>query len=386
MVVGVTVFAWAPVAALQRSPLDPDTESYLALVAEYREGRHVEAVADLRGWAPELIQRVARGLPEQLVLRVCKERPDQVAYGMLDAAVLLHTDVALAAWREDRGVEAALHLDHAQRTLEWLSRQAVVLERRKLSDVARQCGEPPPLAQRDWLLAVTKLCVREWALGLADQLARRLLEIAPDDPDALFAAGTVWDGMATNDAQYYQPPPSWRLSDSEWREAQRRYQQALRDIERFREEAARLYERALAASPDRHDIRLRLGWVSVHLGRERAGRTALEGVVSNAGALPDRYLAALFLGRLSQKEDRFDEAVTWYERASGLMPFGHVARIGLARALEQRGDIPGAVAALERAIDPAEPPSDDPWLAYPYADWEAGMALLNRLRSQVTRR
>lgn len=361
----------------QLRALDPQTGAYLAVVESYRRGPVADAVSDIRAWQARLLERLVANLSEQIAgrLSACRERPDQIPYATLDAAILLHTDAALAAMRESRSDEGALHLEQAHKLLEWVSRQVVVLERTRRSAEAETCGEPRPLVARDWLLAVTRLCLRVWTLPPAERLARQLLRVAPEDPDALFAAGNVREALATNDAQYYLPPPVWRLSDSDVRRALGRHQQALRDQERYREEAVGLYERALAVSSDRQDIRLRLGWVSVLLGREHAARAALETVAAHEGPMGDRYLAALFLGRLCQNMKRFDEAVTWYERAGDLLPSAHVARLGLAYVLESTGEMTESLRSLERA--------DDPWLEYPHGNWRAGAALLDRLRHEV---
>jgi tetratricopeptide (TPR) repeat protein len=308
-----------------------------------------------------------------------------VTFTALDAAVMLHTHAAAAALEEADSDEASLHLDQAQKILEWTSARRAAGGR--LAGPAQEpCDTRPQISRREWYLAATRLTLAEWVLSGAEEFAARLVRAAPEDPDALFAAGNVQEALATNEAQYYLPPPTGRYSGlSAWKRAQNRYLESLRNRKRYREAARQLYARALKLAPGRQDVRLRFGWVSVLLEREGDARPALESVVANPDSRANQYLAALFLGRLHERAGRFGDAVSTYRLASLLLPDAHVARIALSHALWRQGSIDESLAEALRALEPPGPSAEsDPWTAYPHGDWTGGVRLLDRLRLRVS--
>lgn len=375
-----------------RVPPRPDVVEYLSMADTYRSGHPALAVMRLRSWEDRRIEAVVRELPAAVAarVRVCPELPDDIAAATLDAAVLLHTDAALDAFPQNRLDEGLLHLDQAQKILEWLRTrpnegaggEPVVPG----EGAPESCDAPRPIGRRDWLLAASLLSVRAWVLPAAEQFAQRATRLAPDDADVLYAAGAVREAFALNDLQFNQPPPAWRLHGSAWNRAVDRYQQALRDARSSREEAARWFRRALAAAPDRQDIRLRLGRVLSQVGKHGEAQAELEQVASLARSREERYLGALFLGRVHEAEDRVDDAIAWYERAAAINPAGHVAGTALAHALERKGLLGRAQEVLTLAVTGTSPDTADPWTAYPYGPWQIGQALLDRLRAEVTRR
>jgi tetratricopeptide (TPR) repeat protein len=370
-------------------PISPDIAGYLAIVSAYRKGPSAGAVAAIRAWDQGRIERTVRDIPGQLEarLRVCQDRPDVVTFTALDAAVMLHTDAALAGMQDANASDAALHVDQAQKILEWASRRRLQQGGAAQDAEAAKCNASAPISRRDWYLATTRMALRAWALQTATALSERLLRAASDDVEALFAAGTVQEGLAINDAQYYLPPPGWRLSDSDWLRAQDRYQRSVRERKTCREAALGHYARASRIAPARQDIRLRLGWVLFLLDRRDEARAALEQAHERAEAPSVRYLAALFLGRVDETSSRLDDAVTWYLRACAIDPDGHVARLALSHALGQEGLIDESRADILRALGPPGPSGDeDPWSEYPVGNWRAGKALLDQLREHVTER
>ena len=368
----------------------PDMAEYLSVVSSYRKEPPAGAIGAIRAWDGTRLARTVNELPGQLVGRlwVCEDRPGAVTFTTLDAAVMLHTDAATAALEEADADEAALHLDQAQKILEWTFGQRVRLPKAAQDAEAARCAAPPPLAIRDWYLAATRLTLAKWALFMSETLAGRLVQAAPDDTDALFAAGNVQEGLATNDAQYHLPPPAWRFSSNEsWTRAQTWYQQSLRDRKRYREAASQLYARALKSAPDRDDIRLRLGWVSLQLDRRDEARRELEAVVRDARTRPTRYLALLFLGRVHEKSDKLADAAECYRRAADAEPEAHVARLALSHALGRQNQLDESRQEALRALAPPDlSAGHDPWTEYPHGDWRAGEALLDSLRGRVRER
>ncbi len=394
-VVGL-VLAAVPARAQVGPPAPPpDVAAFLQVVAEYRSGQHALAVMHIRSWDDSRLEVMARSLLIHLagVVRTCPELPEHVPSAAVDAGVLLHTDAAFASLADGLPGDASRQFDAAERLLAWRLRRES--DRAGADRAARQtdraereraaCHAPAPLPERDWLTAVSLLCLRYWALDTAAWFGARLDKVAPGDVDAIFAAGAVADAQATNDAQFYLPPPVWRLwAPFRYEIEQQRYQQSLRDIKRYRERAAENYAQALAAAPDREDIRLRLAWTRFLLRQRRDVRTDLERVARRASSEGDRYLAALFLGRVDEAQDRPVDAARWYAEAAGRWPGAHVARTALAHALDAAGEVDRAREVLTENILVPRDPVDDPWTAYPHGPYPIGVALLNRLRTEVT--
>lgn len=373
----------------QVPPFLPDIAAYLDIVATYRGAQPEKAVEAIRAWTPDRLERTVRELPDAVGPRLgaCQDRPERVTFTVLDAAVMLHTHAAAAALEEADSHEASRHFNHAQMILEWTSRRRPAAGR-LAGPAAEPCDAPPPISRREWYLAATRLALAEWVLSGAEEFAIRLLRAAPDDPDALFAAGNVQEALATSEAQQYLPRPTGRYSNnSTWMRAQRRYLESLRNRERYLGAALQLYARALTRASGRQDIRLRFGWVSVLLDRDGDARPALESVAENPDSRANQYLAALFLGRLHQRAGRLDAAARAYRHAAGLLPDAHVARIALSHVLGRQGVMDESLAEALRVLEPPGPSAErDPWTDYPHGDWAAGVRLLDQLRLRISDR
>ena len=66
---------------------------------------------------------------------------------------------------------------------------------------------------------------------------------------------------------------------------------------------------------------------------------------------PDSFQACQVLAELRIKQQRFDEGMTWLERALGIEPENPRSMNLLGRVLDHRGDLAGAEAAFRRAVD-----------------------------------
>lgn len=381
----VLLLLTSSLAGRPQGSLRSDVAEYLAVISAYREGRPEDAVASLRAWDRARLDRTVRELPTMIAgsLVACRNGGDRVPFGTIDAAILAHTEAALFDMRTLAGDDAARHLGHARRLLSWSSR-SFDSRRRLLSGETRACGEPDPLVERDWLQATARLALGEWALETATRLSDELVNEFPDDVDANLVAGTVQEALAINEAQLHPPPAAWSQSDSDYRRFQAAFQRSLRDQKRLREQAIRFYERALAGAPARHDIRVRLGWALACVDREADARAALDMAASAARSPRDRYLGTLLLGRVHERAGNLQAAITWYEKASSMLPGSHVAHLALAHAFGADGRLAVARLELERAVDQAHAASDDPWTEYPHGEWRAGQAQLARMRAAVT--
>lgn len=378
-----------PGAVSAQSSRTPEVEAYLDAVAQYRAGRAATAVLHARQLDAGAVETAVRKLTAEFATRakVCPERPGDIATATFLAAVLLHTEAALAALDlgDDGTTEAYANLDTAQQLMTWVVRKG------------SPCDVLGPTTERDWLLAVTLLTLRAWALPAADHFAGRLIRAAPVDADALYAAGAVHEAQVLRYFPDYPPPSTRPLRGSPFRTAGGQQavghlrgalerQHSLRELQRSRGQAARFFERALTTSPDRTDIRLRLGWVQFQIGRADESRRNLGAVASGAPAVSDRYLAELFLGRIAEHEGRLGAAVRHYEQAMRIEPEGHVAPTALAHALDRLGEIDLARRILVESVSDAHTSPDDPWSIYLHGPSGIGERLLDQLRERVTAR
>ena len=99
-----------------------------------------------------------------------------------------------------------------------------------------------------------------------------------------------------------------------------------------------------------------------------------------------RYLAALFLGRVLEDEGKADEAAASYRRAIAAWPEGQSASIALVHVMTRRGQLPGALSLLRETIGRPWWPYQmaDPWWSYAFGFTRA-RAQLDALRQRVVK-
>lgn len=122
------------------------------------------------------------------------------------------------------------------------------------------------------------------------------------------------------------------------------------------------YARVVEEYPDFLAARLRWGW-ALYINRSPDARRPLEMVAAQATRPDLRYLAFLFLGAVAERENRLDDALRAYSSAVAAVPH-QSALIGVltvARVLGEQARVQQATRMLQ-ALGPAA--GDDPWNLY----------------------
>ncbi len=146
----------------------------------------------------------------------------------------------------------------------------------------------------------------------AEALYRKVLEAAPEHPDALHYLGVL----------------SHHTGDSET--------------------AVALIERAIARLPDNPDMHNNLGNVLSELGRLDEAAAAYRKVIAHRPEDPKAYSN---LGVVLKEQDKLDEAVETYRKALALAPDNLQALQNLGNALRRQCRYDEAAAAYRRAIE-----------------------------------
>jgi membrane-bound metal-dependent hydrolase YbcI (DUF457 family) len=277
----------------------------------------------------------------------------------IQAAAMLHTELAFRPGTDVEGEMAAVHLTRARR---------LVHELRRI--------QSPGEFQRGWYLLVSAELQGERALELADKVLAEARDVFPRDPDVLvatgasfelrtFTSGRLWPVGRTVSGLQVQIPDS----DGEVRNALA--------------SSARYFAEAVAVAPAHDEARLRLGRVLYRTGQADRAADELDIVRRSAGDPILKYLATLFEGAAEMSRHRPERATTLYLEALGIVR-GQAAWIGLSAAYYDQGrgaDAANALQALFRA-----PPEADPWLAYLAGDaWHTEFRL-SKMRALVTQR
>ena len=159
------------------------------------------------------------------------------------------------------------------------------------------------------------------------------------------------------------------------------------DPERWLEDAARSYSRALDLDPGLHEARLRHGQVLVALGRPDPGYADLLAVRDAASG--DRrvgYLASLFAGAVLERNDRVPEAVESYRAAAELYPECQIGTFALSHAVRKAGNRDEAARLVQAALDRGtnEACLDPVWI-YDLGPGPQADELIDGLRRRVRR-
>src|SRR5688572_8206709 len=278
---------------------------------------------------------------------------------VLTRGAMLHTDIALLV----PGEGPAATPSAASFTLQFTDgRQLGVINasghwemaRALLDSVTRPGGRPDPGSDdivRRWYQMTAAYLIAAAQLDSAH--FAHAVELFPRDGEILMLAGAFHETLAS--------PGVHEVIDNARLPAG-----ASLAVGSVREElrvAQDLFERALRATPDLAEARIRLGHVLGRLGRPADAVEQLTRARSDDRVL--RYYAALLLGRELDAAGRRAEALTAYERAAAIYPSAQSPRLALselaARAGERSVAAPAALAAIADTQD-GEPA--DPWWSY----------------------
>lgn len=365
-------------------------QPYLDIVDTYRTASPELAVVRLGSWTSADVDAAHRRLLTLAHrLRSPPESPDDLDVGLVEAAILLHTDVALAALQKGDAETGTLHLDVAQGMVEWLHRQLPAsggpswVSGTGQATTARVDPRLPRLDHRAWYLAIGRLLPSVMQYEQANALLKTALERFPDHADLWLAAGVSLEGAAKQ-----RQLGLWLMNrpvTTNYRYVD--YQRAQLLVNETRQSAIAAYRRALAIEPGLEEGRLRLGRVLFDRGDTEEAERLLRELVANRPASSRLYLAHLFLGRLQEGKGAIGQAVESYQAALTLEPACQACRVALAHALDRAGDTATAreiVLALTVEGGARERP-DDPWWVYPYGLRAEGEQLLGQLRRGVRR-
>jgi len=366
----------SPAAAAARCPPArvPPSPEYLDLVTRYASGDHGAAVDVLGNWdrdrlSCDLDNLQAAAVAVRRCPKVCEDRVVFEQFS-IRAAILLHADREI--W-EQFGPPVS-----EQEASCGTGRQAQVVER--LAAMLLLVDPQAKVFLRRFYLGMARRAHWSHCLREAEQWARAGLKRLPKDGALLLTVGTVLDTTAS---LTLAPAPRTATLGPE---ALRQFEAQTNKRNVLWVSVRRALEDAVAADPDLHEARLRLGRVLWRLDRPDQARALLGEVLSGSDDPDLVYLAHLFLGRIHEDAGRFAEAEKEYQAALTLRPFSEPAAVAASHARLLLGDAEGAREALGSALDPSRRrPDVDPYKRYLMAHTHEGRMILDELREEVVR-
>jgi tetratricopeptide (TPR) repeat protein len=217
--------------------------------------------------------------------------------------------------------------------------------------------------------------VRAWHIALADYLAgaaspspflghvQEVLRLYGTDAEALVAVGAGYERVADSPLKPSKQEPLF--AEPEPREGEPVVPATPVEMERVQwfNRAASCYRKALARDPASILARLRLGRALVICKQPREAVPELQAVERQATDVPQRFLAALYLGVALDRTHQAETARAAYRRAWELVPTARSAVFALSE-IEQRG---GSLEEAARIVAqftgrlPTPRLEDDPW-------------------------
>ena len=339
----------------------PALESYLGLFYQYRQGETEEAKRELSSWPESRVTQIIEQIERIKLDPIHPDLPFHVRARTTDpyiqAAVLLHTDLALGRSKGRLDDSREYHLGVAKRLSELI--------------------EDPSHRQsfgRDWLLAVGYHFQSMLASRRALEYFGEALELAPEDGEILLAAGTAQEDLGWN-LQRLAPPRS--ASSHEVINYKRGMEKSLK-------KTRSTFERALKADPDLLEARLRLGRTQQLLGNIQESLRDYRACADTAREPALRLLSNLFLGQVLEKQGRLEESVRAYRIAFEIDPGSQVVATALSHALHSEGRRAEARELLAGVLVGRSTRNDsDPWWRYPFGRSESFKPLLGRMRQEI---
>jgi tetratricopeptide (TPR) repeat protein len=355
------------------------------LVEHYLEGQRNEAVASLGTLDEATIRAQAKEVFSKLVPDLIRD--ESRAAPLFKAGVMLFTDRALL----ERGKG---QFDRGWRDLDMTASL--------VSEVSVPCSHPPIFRATAYSVRSCTSCLsfaRRWFLlsGLvlfgtgelerSRSLFERGLKQFRKDPYLLLALGTLEEKLGST--KIYDPPLGSQgrhsaLDQYGRHSALDEHMEPVAARARHLAEAAGYFRRALAAEPHVLEARLRLGRVLSLQGHEDQARAEYEAVEHGASEAALRYLAALFQGRLHERQRRFPQAAEAYGRAASYLGSSPTAYIAFAHAMDAVGDRGRVSDLLDRALQTVDQaPPQDPWWTYLMGHFHEAEPLYDELQAEV---
>ncbi len=339
----------------------PDLRSWIMAAERHRAGQMDEAARTIAAWSRARLEVAVAEFENRVPgrLDIPLETPtasQESAATVLGRAVILHTDIAVATFRDLPDGTALLSVPsvHFGAAMELVD----FLKRKKRDD---------PFAGL-WYRAVLAFLQSEYELASAPDFADRAVSLFPGDADLLLMAGCARE-MAASPFVQEAVDLHQELALLHGDEA-KNLRQAESD-----------YRRALAIAGDLAEARIRLGHVLVERGRHQEALGQLSGAAEAVPDLGTRYFAWLFLGDAYAGARDTKSARQAYQRAHDLFPGARSIHLALSRLAAQEGNAGLAAAHVREALTLG--PGVDPWKSY----YKAGPArhaveLLDRVRGQ----
>src|SRR5262245_48647267 len=287
------------IVLLAQSLLAQPPGDYAALVQTYAAGRGPDAIAALLRWPHRDAMSAARAAVSTLT-------PSE----MISAAIL-HTEAALSLV-DARPFDATAHIEAAQALLRAAARDPSARER--ADSVATR-----------WYYFAANLLTSANQMEQAAWYIREGLVAFPRNARLYFARGAIAEVTVSL---------GWKRglrSDPPQDENERTR------IEELLKRAVDDYQRAVNIDPRFAWGHLRIGWIRLFLGDNRA-RRALEAAVVDAPGHRVRYLAHLMLGGVAERDRRLEDARREYETALAAGPGFQSGYLALSRIGEAMGD------------------------------------------------
>ena len=331
-------------------------QGYLAVASVYASANHASALDEIGKWPlPAIDAAVAELRGKERQLRAAPSAPDEIAFGTVEAAVLMHAEAGLLALQASRKAEAEAHLRTSTTLFEWSRRAAVTARnyatmRRSLVERHGPALLRPEIRERigfvDYYQALAAAALGMGFPETARPFAARARQAAPLDAQVQLVFGCVAETLALDAAV--------RGRESETLQLQ--------------EEAGRAMLDALALDSTLHEARLRLGRLLVERGAVVQAEPFLDAAERAATDERQRYLARLLLGRVAQRRGRPDEATRFYAAALEAWPDSQAARLALAQALEKQYGPAAARPVVAATLSASRRPDrkEDPWSLYPF--------------------
>jgi VWFA-related protein len=332
-----------------------------ALIARYRAGDVAGAVTARRQTAAE---RTAADVDRLTRLLAPAARPSAKEPEWTDAevqaAALLHLDVAVEEARRGDAITARRELDTGER-LAGLVRDPA--RRRRF--------------HREWALGAAAFYRSRYEAGTALAILERACAAAGDDMELLLSRAVIHETLG---GRAFSGSGTPRLSAAEAGET------AATHLPKAEE----LYRQVLSSAPGQVEARLRLGRTLFLQGRNPEAIAEMDLVLAGRPSAAEALLAQLFAGAALEATGETAPALARYEKALALDPRSRVAEMASVRLLARVARPSEARAQMARLIgrtDEAEP-ADEPWWRYRLAGFgeDAGFEeRMARLRDEVHR-
>jgi hypothetical protein len=255
-----------------------DLTSYLAVAAGYGSADHAAALKEIREWPPGVVRAAVADLRRRSrQFRAVPTSPGDIAFGTVEAAVLMHAEAGLLALESQNLAEAANHLGASVALYQW-SRDAATEAQNWAETRQPPLGPTPGLEirpridSRDFSVALAAAALAAGSPTTAQPFAEKARRIAPLDPEVQLLYGCVAEGLAEEQLLRHRESAA-----ADWRD---QATVALLD--------------ALALDGGLLEVRLRLGRLLVVQGHEIEAEPIIDDAHSSAAVCCAReaFLAA----------------------------------------------------------------------------------------------